>query len=75
MKWPHVGLLIWSIVSLIGSIYLIKNHQRMNNQLEDSETTYDVNFTDYLLTGVIGYVALPFSLVGIIAMIVLLIIG
>ena len=68
-----VGLFIYSLITLFGSIYLIRENARLSNLM----TIYskNVSYIDYLLTGLFGYFGLPASIFGVVACTVLLFIG
>ena len=68
-----IGLLIYSVITLFGSIYLIRENARLGNLM----TIYhkNVSYIDYLVTGLFGYLGLPASIFGVVVCTVLLFIG
>lgn len=68
-----IGLLIYSIITLFASIYLIRENVRLGNLM----TIYhkNVGYIDYLVTGLFGYLGLPASIFGVVTCTILLFIG
>ena len=73
MNPVHIGLLIYCIISAVSSVYLIKHHQRLDQELDNFCNGREVKFDEYLLTAICGYIGLPFSIGGATIMILLLI--
>lgn len=70
----HWFLLFFSLTSLVASIILINHHQELNDILDDFTDRRQVSYTDYVSSGVLGYLGLPASVFCIGACVYLLII-